>query len=405
MSVDHRQETPGLDNEAQAYDQSPLEEEKPYQGEVLEEGDGPPWQDKNDNGVEEEPEVAESTLTMLRSKGKKKKRKKAAELGWDIPAAEEAPVLVDGVPAPEDASPAPVNVSPNMGWGWPRKGVWNFGATGDVPVEPHNAAEEVIPAEEPCFAAPERASPSDEPYIIEGEQESLPDDAVFAEEAPSKEDPMDKDSIAPEATLEASQGELIIEGFNDADDHPPKPHDNSSHDLDEPYEPTPEPDVAPMHSGPAEDPEFLAPPPRPAVSAVRHEFDSHAPSAPTPSAPSSIVTSALEAAAPEAPTEDSHTITLKIRNGSKVFRFVVFITACTRTAILNEARACCVKRAQDDQSLGRLLAQGWNLDLVSLKMYGYDMDLSTYKVENLSSLIRTIEKTGIPRFTLRVSEI
>ena len=33
------------------------------------------------------------------------------------------------------------------------------------------------------------------------------------------------------------------------------------------------------------------------------------------------------------------------------------------------------------------------------------MDLSTYNVENLSSLVRTIEKTGIPRFTLRISEI
>jgi len=42
--------------------------------------------------------------------------------------------------------------------------------------------------------------------------------------------------------------------------------------------------------------------------------------------------------------------------------------------------------------------------LMSLQMYGYDMDLSTYKVENLSSLVRAIEKTGIPRFTLRISE-
>ena len=126
---------------------------------------------------------------------------------------------------------------------------------------------------------------------------------------------------------------------------------------------------------------------------------------PPPSAPLSTVPSVLEAASLEAPRKDSHTITLKILNGSKVLRSIAFIRACTQTAILNEARAYCVKRAQDDQIFGRLLAKGWDLALVSLKMYGYDMDLSTYKVENLSSLVRTVEKTGIPRFTLRISGI
>ena len=122
-----------------------------------------------------------------------------------------------------------------------------------------------------------------------------------------------------------------------------------------------------------------------------------------PSAPSSIMTSVLEAAASAAPTEESHTI--KILNGGKILRSVVFIKACTRKAVLNEAKAYCLRRAQDDPTLGTLLANGYDLALVSLKMYGYDMDLSTYKVENLSSLVRTIEKTGIPRFTLRICEI
>lgn len=333
--------------------------------------------------------------------GKKKKVKKAAASSWDNLAAEEAPVLMDETPASEDASPDPLHITHDMDGEWPRNGAWNLGATSDVPAEPHNVAEEAIPLEEPCFAAPEGASLTDEPYIITPEREALPEDGFPAKEAASKEDPMEKEQVPLKATMETSQAELIIEGFDDAEEHPLSQHDNTLHDLYDPYGPKPEPDVAPMHSAPAEDAEFLVPPPRPALSAVHTKFGFHSP---PPSAPSSIVTSVLEAAAPEAPTEDSHTITLKILNGSKVLRSIVFIRACTRTAILTEARAYCVKCAQDDQSLGTLLANGCDLALVSLKMYGCDMDLSTYKVENLSSLVRTIEKTGIPRFTLRISE-
>jgi len=95
---------------------------------------------------------------------------------------------------------------------------------------------------------------------------------------------------------------------------------------------------------------------------------------------------------------------LQIPNGSKILRAVVFIRAYTRTAILNEARAFCVKLAQDDQSLETLLTNRYDLASVSLGMYQYDMDLSIYDVEDVSSLFRTVENTGIPRFTLRISE-
>ncbi len=317
------------------------------------------------------------------------KGKKAAKSGWDTCVAEESPVLVGEATSSEDASPAPVH---DIGWKWPRNSVWDFGATRDVS---DNAAVGAISVEEPCFTKPEEAFPSDDPYIIAPDEEPLVEDIFPAEEAFSKEDPMKEEEVAPEAALEASQAELIIEGFDDAEKHPLDQYKNI------PCEPTPESDVAPMHNAPAEDVEFRVPPPRLALSAVR-DIDFHPPPL---SAPSPIVTSVIEAAAPEAPTEDSHTITLKIFNGSKVLRSVVFIRACTRTAILNEARAYCVKCAQDDQSLETLLANGYNLAFVSLRIYECDMDLSTYKVENLSSLVRTIEKTGIPRFTLRISEI
>ena len=362
----------------------------------MEKDNRPPSHDNSGGSIEEVPEVfSELTLSTLRSKWQKKKGKKAAASGWGISAAEEAPVLVAEAPASEDASHAPVHVAHGIGWEWPRKGVWNYGATSDVPAYPHNAAEEAILTEEPCFAAPEGAFPIDEPYIPAPEEEPLAEDVFPAEEAISKEDPMELEKAAPEATLEASQPELIFEGFDDAEEHPLNHHYHYSHHSGDPYEPTPEPDAAPIHGAPAEDA-------MPALIAVRRKIGFVPP---PPSAPSSTVTSILEAAAPEAPTKDSHTIILKILNGSKVLRSIVFIRACTRTAILNEARAYCVKRAQVDQIFGRLLAKGWDLALVSLKMYGYDMDLSTYKVENLSSLVRTVEKTGIPRFTLRISGI
>jgi len=396
--LEHEQQTPDGINKAQAYNQSPVGEEKLHQGEDLEEDDRPPWHNSNGGGVEEEPEVSELTLPTLRSKGKAEKEKKAAISGWDTPVAEESPVLVDEAPGSEDASPAPVHVTHDIAWKWPRKGVWDFGVTRDVP---DNAAEGAISVEEPCFTEPEEAFPSDNPYIIAPDEEPLVEDPCSAEEAVFKEDPMKEEEIAPEAALEASQAELIIEGFDNAEKHPLDQYKNIPYDLDDLYEPIPESDVAPMHNAPAEDVKFRVLPPRPALSAVR-DTDSHPP---PPSAPSSIVTSVIEAAAPESPTEDSHTITLKILNGSKVLRSVVFIRACTRTAILNEARAYCVKCAQDDYSLETLLASGYDLAFVSLRMYECDMDLSTYKVENLSSLVRTVEKTGIPRFTLRISEI
>lgn len=157
-----------------------------------------------------------------------------------------------------------------------------------------------------------------------------------------------------------------------------------------------------MHCAPAENAKFLVPPPRPALCAVRDKSDYHSP---PPSAPSSIASSVFETAASEASTEDGHTIALKILNGSRVLRAIVFVRACTRTAILNETRAYYAKWAQDDQILGTQLATGCDLTLMSLNMYGYDMDLSTYKLKNLSSLLGAIEKMGIPKFTLRISEI
>ena len=345
----------------------------------MEEDDRPPWHNSKGGSVEEEPNVLGLTLPTLRSRMEIEKGKMPATSSWDVLATEESPVLLDEAPASKDASPAPVHVIHDMGWKWHRV--------------PENAAEGAISVEKPCFTEPEEAFPSDDPYIIAADEQSSVEDTFPANEVFPKEDPMKEEEVAPEATLEASQAERIIQGFNDAEKHPLNQYKKVTYDLDDPYEATSESDVAPVRNAPAENSELLVPPPGPALDPP-----------PPPSAPSSIVTSVIEAAAPEAP-EDSHTITLEILNGSKVLRSIVFVRACTRTAILNEARRYCMKCAKDDQSLGTLLANGCDLAFVSLRMYGCDMDLSTYTVENLSSLVRTVEKTGIPRFTLRILEI
>lgn len=318
----------------------------------------------------------------------KEKGKKAAASGWGIP------VLVDETS--EDASPAPVHVSPSKGWKWPRSGAWNFGASSSAAQEPcDDAAEEAISTDEPCLVAPVEASPIDEPYVTALKDDPLPEDTLPTEETLPKEDPAGEANVTPQTTREALQAESIIEGFGDVEEH-------TSHTLDDHYEPTPKPDVTTTHSAPGEDADSLAPPPWPALCPQRGKSDIHSP---PPSLPSSIGTSALEAASPQAPTEDGHAITLKILIGSKVLRAVVFVRTCTRTAILDEARAFCVKSARGDRNLEMIMTDRCTLALMSLRMYGCEMDLSTYKVESLSSLVRAVEKTGIPRFTLRISEM
>ena len=197
------------------------------------------------------------------------------------------------------------------------------------------------------------------------EEERIPEDTFPAQETVSNEDSTGTEKFPPDATLEASQAEVVIEDLDDAQEHTLNEHDNIPYGLDDRYEPTSELDVAPMPNAPAEDAVFVVPSPGSPLIAVRDDLNF---SPPPPLAPSSTVTSVFEATAPEAPTEDTHTITFKILNGVKVLRSLVFIKACTQTAILEEARAYCMKFAQDDQSLGTKLTKGYKLALTSLKI-------------------------------------
>ena len=405
-------------NEAQACDQSPLDEESPRPGDKVGEDDRPSKHSDSGGDVEGGPEVSEPILSTPRTKKQKKKAKKAATSGWDIYASEQPPVLMDEAPATEDASPDPIDVARNLRWtNGPFK--WNYVTASDVAVEPQNPfagasptngpcliapeeeslQEDMLPAEEACVIAPEEESlqedmlPAEEACVIAPEEESLREDSLPAEEMSSEEGTMGNGNVASRAMLEASQSEPIIEGFNSLKKHKLAQIYSIRNDLDDPYETTSKPDIALVHPAPAENAESFLWGPR--CAEPDHS--------PRPWAPSSTTTSVLETRVPEAPTEDGHTIMLKILSGHKVFRAIVFIKACTRTAILNEARACYLKWAKDDCISGTQLSKECDLTLTSLNMDGCDMDLSTYKVEDLSFLVGIVEKTGVPRFTLQIS--
>lgn len=405
--LEHDQRLPERTYEDHACDQSSLGEEKCHQGGELEKDIRPFWHDNNDGGVEEELEVSKPALSSLRSRDRKKIDKKAT-FDWNVYEAEEAPVLVEEVSASKQASPAPEHVTQDMSWKWSRHDPWNFVAKRDVSAEPHTAAEEAFSGKGSCSPVSERAFHTDEPCNVVLEEDSIPMSTFSMRETIFNDDSIETKKGDLNATLKGSQAEIIIEDFDDAEKHDPNQNDNISYGSFNSFEPTSRVDVASTHNASAEGAEFFWPPSRPAFS---DDFDFGSPRL----APSLTGASVLEAATPLVPTEDGHTIMLKIFNGSKVLRSMVFVKACTRTAILNEARACCVKCAKDDQCLETvpakkddrcletLPAETYDLTLMSLKIDGYDMDLSIYTVENLSFLVRAVGKTSIPRFTLRVS--
>ena len=189
----------------------------------MEKDDRLSWCDYNGTSVEEELEVSKLALPTSSSRGGKKKSKKAAASGWDIPADEGAAVLVDEAPALKDASPTRIRDTNDWGLKWSRNGAWSFGGFDCFAAKPQHAAEEAVATEEPCFAAPEEHFPPDEPCLAVPEEDSLAKDTFPAEEAVFNEDHMEmEEAVAeavPDAVLEASQAELIIEGFDDAKEH------------------------------------------------------------------------------------------------------------------------------------------------------------------------------------------
>lgn len=264
-----------------------------------------------------------------------------------------------------------------------QKGAWNLGATKNIIAEPRLAAVE--------------GEFLGEEVNIKPVEEVLPKYALSSEETNSEENQVSERKFVSEETPGAPQAELAVESFNNAEEQNLNEYHNSKQYLDKHCVPPPTSDIASKYAVPAKHAEFPMSPPSGEHSQIGFDL--------SPSATRSFTGSpVIEATVPKAPYEEGHTIALQILNGSKILRSVVFIRSCTRTAVLNEARAYCVKCGQHGQYFGRLLAKGGDLALVSLKMNGYDMDMSTYQVEDLSSLIGVVEKTDIPTFTIWLSD-
>ena len=280
----------------------------------------------------------------------------------------------------------------------PPNGAWSLGATHSIPTEVHGDAEEAMLGAKCCLVAPEGGGVK---HCIEPAR-MLSEDPFIAEEEVSKEDLPEEKKAAQEDTLDDLPATSVIEGFDHPEELIPDQYDKSMQDSANPYLPQPVSDIASRPNSPTEDAELFVSPPKSPTSSVHGRYHVH-PLLPPVQLP--LVPPIREEAPPETPIQDGHAIALKIINGSEILRSVVFITASTRTAILNQARAYCEQYVKDDQRLSGVLANQWDLRLVSLRLDGFDMDMSTYEVEDLSFLIETVEKKGIPRFALRVVEI
>ncbi|KAL8848211.1 MAG: hypothetical protein Q9221_006780 [Calogaya cf. arnoldii] len=329
-------------------------------------------------GVANEPEASDLGLLAFESRGRRIQEKKAADYSWANPGPEEGTSQLDGPSASAEASPSPVRTTHETGWGFPPYSAPNFIAAASVASEQYNISDQVI------SVAPSEPSPRDEPEILAVEEEISSDDVSFAEKASCKESLIDAETPALGTTLQYPPVNPIIEAFNNAEeDTIGLPH-SASHKGDNPHGGPLDSDVASRSSAQNEDNIPLHPSP--------------------PSAPTSTVDSP-ERISSEILTTESHTIMLSIQNGSNVFKCIVYIKDCTRTDILNEAKASCERHADKNHTFGELLPESWCLTLMSLDIDGGEADLSNYYAEDLSLLFQTIEKTGIiPRFTLHVSE-
>ena len=286
-----------------------------------------------------------------------------------------------------------------------------------LPDDPDHMAQEAISVEEICFTESKEALRSEDPCIRAPEE--IPDEIPLAEDTSRAYDanPSDNFMIAEEAIPcaepeaspaepedspaepeaspaepEASPAEQAIQDWDEAEKASFfNRYGENSNDLDDLYESTPEFKASTAHdSNPPEELELSVSLSEPSVGTERYDTFRH------PAPPSTEIETVV---APE----NGHTIVLKILHDSQVLRSVVLIRACTRTAILDEARNYCMKCEEDYPSV--LLAKGWDLAIQSLRMDECDIDMSTYQVEDLSFLLRTVEKSGIPMFTLRLFEL
>ncbi|KAL8915058.1 MAG: hypothetical protein Q9171_000498 [Xanthocarpia ochracea] len=355
-------------------------------------------QDDGSGSDEEEPKVPNLTLSVSRSKRQKGNWKRTTVSGWGLPAPEEAQHLEVEASDPEDTSFAAMNNSHNpesedIEHEACRYVASSVAAEGDAPPE-------AVSIDESCFTVPTGASFVTKHRTVTSEDGSLCDRTLPVEVADYKFHPIEAGQD-DQVLAEVPKAEAMIEDIDSAEVTMPIPDtDTPCDDVWNPCEPISEPDIIPTESALFKDGNSfasLSPPP------PMEDRSSSRPSSSLP--PTSTKPGIPRIADPGEPTIESHTITLKICHSNKTYRSIVSIRDCTRTAILHEGKKFCLQRARDEPNFAELLTTSWLLDLKSISMDGSDLDLTTYKVEDLSVLIKTIEKTDIPSFTLRIVEI
>ena len=121
------------------------------------------------------------------------------------------------------------------------------------------------------------------------------------------------------------------------------------------------------------------------------------------SKPSSSAAPAVEDAEADLPPARIYTVALRILLGSNILSSIVSLASSNRASILNKARTVYAERIPEAGKIKAGWVAGCDPKLVSLQMYGLELDLSTYDVEDMTYLIETAEKTHIPMFTVRMS--
>ena len=190
IAAEHEPDSPEEINNVRNYDRSTLSEEKSHQHKNLKNDEEMPQDDNAGVDLDDEPEVSEAS------------------------------VLVNEDLNLENVSSDPVHASPDTSLEWPQYEVWNLGKATRVLAKPNNAAEGGIPAEEPCLAMLEEASPSTKAYINASMEELFSERALPTEEVIPKEVPVAMMEVITEAIPEISQVDLISKSFYDAPGEP-----------------------------------------------------------------------------------------------------------------------------------------------------------------------------------------
>ena len=81
---------------------------------------------------------------------------------------------------------------------------------------------------------------------------------------------------------------------------------------------------------------------------------------------------------------------------------MVCLESTTKTAVLGEAQRVYEERVRRHESEETECRREYCQTLKAVQMDGWEVDLSTYKSEDLTFLIQTIANTSVPIFTVEI---